>query len=199
MFCFVIKFVFDCLFLLKTTTATKSVSWKSGEEMISQTSQSSAEKVHTLVSIHKIIHPKASSPLFQMKWRYVLFFLAVPAPQLSWSSSLRDLRSAWTVSCSGPAWWRQPSRHVGCPQAAGGGRWGRSAEASLEDLQDQANTEVHDLENAQTPGGIQSVPTIILKNHFPLVFVKTTIFETGSGNQILQFHPKMNIIGKDTW
>lgn len=64
--------------------------------------------------------------------------LAMPVLQLSWSSSLRDLRSAWTVSCSGPAWWRQPWQHVGCPQAAGGGRWGRSAGASPEDLQDQA-------------------------------------------------------------
>lgn len=126
---------------LPVFTLKKSVSWKAGEEMISQTSQISAEKVHELILCY-----------------FLLFFLAMPAPQLSLWSWLRDLRSAWTVSCSGPVWWRQPLGHVGCSLAAGGGRWGRSAAASLEDLQDQAGCR-HTWRNS-------ICTTVILKKHF---------------------------------
>lgn len=53
-----------------------------------------------------------------------------PGLKLWWWSSLPALHRGWTVSCRRPGWCGRRSRPGGSPQAAGGGRWGRSAGVS---------------------------------------------------------------------
>lgn len=73
-----------------------------------------------------------------------------PSSKLSWWSSLPDRRRGRTVSCRRPGWCGRCSRHGGSPQAAGGGRWGRSAGASQGGLRG-SEEHLH-----QSPNRIQS-------------------------------------------
>ena len=66
----------------------------------------------------------------------ITVYRVVPALKLWWFSSRRDLRPVWTVSCRTPGWPGQRSQPAGCLQGAGGGRWDRSAGASLGCLQE---------------------------------------------------------------